>query len=359
MNSEKLTPGALARYLADECSHKEYERVEQWVKESKENAQKLKEFNRIWNTAEVEVVDSNIDIDQEWDELNKRLKEEVGPQKEVETSVAGSNIENGESRVFSIHSTSQQMMRYAAIFLVVGFLGFLSYQSFYQPETKDAKAVTPALREISTDNGQRVDLTLSDGSKVLLNAGSTLKLPKKFGPDVRKVFLEGEAYFEVAANKEKPFKIYSQGSVTRVLGTSFTVRAYEEEGQVQVVVKEGKVTLKKDEKADSPEAVLEANELGQYQVDTQNIQSHKVEDMQLYLGWIDGYLKFRNAPMTKVARELERRYGVEVTFEDQDIKQKKLTAILKSRSIRSVLDVITMTLDVEYRLDKDNLTFYK
>src|SRR5699024_2921102 len=99
----------------------------------------------------------------------------------------------------SVHSTASLLMRFAAIFLITGLAGLFTYQEFYQP---GPEVNEPAVRKISTDKGQRVNLTLADGTTVVLNAESKITLPVHFEQDLREVFLEGQAYFNVKPNAD-------------------------------------------------------------------------------------------------------------------------------------------------------------
>jgi ferric-dicitrate binding protein FerR (iron transport regulator) len=287
--------------------------------------------------------------EEQWDKLQARLeKEEIGRQTSQMVS------DGSQFRSASIHSTTQKIARVAAVILVAGLIGIFAYQNLYQPEQNIKE---PVLREVRTANAQRANLMLGDGTQVMLNAGSVVKFPDKFEKDVREVYLEGEAYFDVVSNPDRPFVVHSQGSIIRVLGTSFSVRSYSEETQVRVVVEEGRVLFKAKDEPSSDKTYLNADDLGRYYLSENTIETAKVDDMELYLSWRRGYLKFRKEPMKNVAKALERRYGIKVTFEDSEMSKKTLTAFLKSRSVRNVLDVIAMSLDMEYRLDGDRVYF--
>lgn len=353
MDSEKLYYHTLARYLAGECTDEERIYIERWAGESPENQRRIAEYKHIWNRSgnrEI-AMEKWIDIEEDWEFMNERI---TRAEKMQVPDVKRSPGDLYTGRV-SAHSSYRPFLRVAAIFVLMVLSGFLVYQLTYeaQPVQKDV-----VLREIGTDNGQRVNLTLSDGTRVLVNAGSRLKLPNTFQPDKREVFLQGEAYFDVAENAEAPFLIHSGETLIRVLGTSFSVRSYPEDEQIQVVVKEGRVSFEEAGKDTPDKITLTQSELGQYDLQSKQLRSQKVEDLELYLGWTEGYLKFKEKPMSRVALELERRYDIKVDFKDPEIKQMLLTANLKSRSISNVLDVIAMSLKVDYRLKEDKVTFY-
>lgn len=349
MNSEELNYQLLASYMAGECTSEEEKIIAEWAQDS-QNRKKLEKFKRIWNAAEHKKKGAGeVNLSREWNRLQGRISTRDG-------KVATKMNRKGKSfRSSSIHSFGHFAMRIAAIFLVTGLIGVFVYQNWEEPKPEQAKETV--LRTISTDNAQRANFTLGDGSSVHLNAGSTVEVPDKFESDRREVYLEGEAYFDVESNPDKPFVIHSRESTIEVLGTSFSIRSYDEDGHVRVVVEEGTVSLKAKDENQNEEATLSANELGLYNLENSSIEKSEIKDMQLYMSWRDGYLKFQDEPMKNVAKDFERRYGVEVLFDDPDLQELSLTAYLKSRSLKNVLDVIAKSLDITYELNDDEVTF--
>ncbi|WP_445666698.1 FecR domain-containing protein [Fodinibius sp. AD559] len=344
----------IANYLAGECTVQERRKVEQWIDQNQENKKQFQELRRLWQLSSdaVSSKDMEWNVDQEWNRIGRQIsKEKVSSRGKI-----ADKKRYWSFRSSSIHSGTQKFIRIAAVFLVAGLLGVLSYHNWYQPEQKEQE---PVLRQISTDNGQRANLTLADGTEVMLNADSELELPTEFAADVREVHLDGEAYFKVSENVDKPFLVHSNGSIVRVLGTAFSVRSYPEDQQVQVVVEEGRVSFGQKKEAEDQKAILNRNELGTFDLSTHTVATRTVEDIELYMSWRNGYLKFEETLLNDVAKSLERRYDVEVFFKDPALKDLLLTAYLKSRSLRNVLDVITTSLEIEYQLNDNKVTFMK
>ncbi len=331
----------LIRYLTDDCTEKEIDRVQRWMQQSAANKRKFKEFKYIWESAEkTNGFLKTFDPEPNW----TLLKKQIDQQQKVHST--GSSRGSRHTYLF---------MRIAAIFLITAFIGFFAYQHWSSADEIQKQMV---LQEITTDLGQRVDLTLADGTRVLLNAGSRLKIPEVFQSDEREVYLQGQAYFNVAPNSDKPFIVHLNETEIRVLGTSFSVSAYPEEQQIQIIVKEGRVSFVATQSPTPAATILTAGEMGQYNLKSQEIEFRKVADLTNYLSWIDGYLKYEETPMREVAADLERRYNVEVIFEDAQIENMVLTANLKSRSIRNVLDVIAVSLKIDYQLDNNRVKFF-
>lgn len=352
MNPEKPSYRVLARYLANECSEQEREIIERWEAKNDENHLAMQKIKRIWDasTEQQQVQKEWMDIEKDWNTLQRK----IGLLDESRSSVhAKGSYSSGRP---SKPGAFQQFMKVAAIFVVMALATVFAYTNWYEAETIAQESV---LKEISTANGQRVNLTLSDGTGILVNSGSEIKFPDTFQPDKREVFLEGEAYFNVTENREAPFLVHTKGMTTKVLGTSFSVRAYSEDSNVSVVVEEGSVALSAESGGSSDPVTLTKHELGQFDMEDGKISSRGVEDLELYLSWTEGFLKFKEQPMRKVARELERRYDIEVIFSNESIAGMLLTANLKSRSMNNVLDVIAISLDINYRIEKNDKVFFE
>lgn len=192
--------------------------------------------------------------------------------------------------------------------------------------------------EKTTSWGQKLSFSLPDGSRVKLNAGSSLKYPQQFAADCRHVELVGEAFFEVTKNKDKPFSITSGAVETTVLGTSFNVNAYTDQEAIAVSVLTGKVHVA----ATSGEVSLLPHEQGVYQKRKGKIVKEKI-DIEKVLYWKTGVLHFEDAPLEEVANALAKWYGVTITFENEALKRCHLTATYKKEALATVLASIIYT----------------
>jgi ferric-dicitrate binding protein FerR (iron transport regulator) len=344
-----LNSQLVARYLAGRCSDSELNQIQNWLEEDRSHRQLMSEYVRIWEAAEDREVALGrmFDAEQDWRILQKRIA-----QKPSKDSGLAQYI--NQSLTF-VYFGMGQMMRVAAVLLIASLTGIIVYQNFYSPPI--VETVEPTLREIVTSKGQRADLTLSDGTRVQLNADSRLTLPDVFRADKREVFLEGEAFFDVTKNPDKPFLIHTKSALVRILGTSLGIRSYPEDVTVRVVVKEGRVALTHGDGSAQEEAILSPGEMGSLDLANYNITTKKVEDMDLLLSWTEGYLKFKDTKMTEVALQLERKYDIEVILGSERIREMRLTANLSSRSIRNVLDVVAASLGIEYEMDQQNVIF--
>jgi ferric-dicitrate binding protein FerR (iron transport regulator) len=343
MNAELL-----ARYLSRECTTQEYIEVESWLRISEEHVEQLKSYERIWVDAQqLNKLDIEFDSALDWSVLQNRIEaEDLSVEEQTPMLIT--------TRATALNRNISYFSRIAAILSLVFLIGFYGSQFFVQVPTEQNEAV---LKEISMKKGQRGSVTLSDGTLVSLNSESSITLPDRFKSDVREVYLNGEAFFEVAKNEEKPFKIYVNGTVIEVLGTSFAVRAFPDDESVRTTVVEGLVSFRSQDEDISEGVLLSAGDLGEFNLKRKKISKEFIENLDPYISWKEGYLTFEQASMTEVRKQLERKYDIEVVFEDSNIELLELTAELKSRSLRNVLETISLSLGLEFELDQEIVRF--
>lgn len=166
---------------------------------------------------------------------------------------------------------------------------------------------------LTTPCGQDYTVTLSDGTTVVLNAGSQLIFPDAFGAGNREVYLKGEAMFDVAHDPAHPFIVKTDWFDTRVLGTKFNLRSYSRE-DTHVTLLEGKVTVSKEQ---APEVTLNPSEQASLS-QSGEITKQKV-DTYPYLEWQNGFFYFDNASLAEIMRELGRWYNVDVVFHNEKL----------------------------------------
>ena len=158
-------------------------------------------------------------------------------------------------------------------------------------------------------NGEQKELTLGDGTQVLLDSGSFFEYPQDFSSKVREVSLAGEGYFEVPPDEKKPFIVNASHAVIKVLGTKFNIRAWQQTQKVEVTVAEGKVSLRS--RSGAPEAAVLVSE-GQLSIlPLYGQPSNPVEvDIEKYLGWFNRNVVFVNTPLQEILDQLERWYDI-------------------------------------------------
>ena len=223
----------------------------------------------------------------------------------------------------SSHSIPWNYLKVAAVFLpfIITAVLFL----FYRQSTDAENMISQQLIEKRNPKGQKLTIFLSDGSKVKLNADSEISYLKPFDENSRVVELVGEAFFEVTPDKNRPFIVRSGKLETKVLGTSFNVKAYPTDNVISVAVKTGKVSVETKNvslnNTKSNSIVLLPSEMATYSDKTKKTTISEYDPKEV-LGWNEGTLYFNNASMQEFVDKLERWYGIDIEVK-RDIPIKK------------------------------------
>ncbi|WP_184543199.1 FecR family protein [Mucilaginibacter sp. FT3.2] len=189
-------------------------------------------------------------------------------------------------------------------------------------------------------NGELKMISLSDGTTICLNAGSRLSYPDKFKQNTREVTLTGEAFFKVAHNSSKPFIIHSGKINTTVLGTSFNVKAYEEDKAIKVTVVSGKVgVIAKGVTVKHPPVLLTPNMQLVYTKTNETLVAQKIDDASLVISWQQGKLQYHNTPLSDVLADVQRKYNV-VIKADKNLLNCTLYADFNNMPLQKVLKLM-------------------
>lgn len=248
-----------------------------------------------------------------------------------------------ESNTFKVRKLiAQPFMRIAAAILVTALLTVAGY---------DIVSNWSASRQItasSASNQTVKTVTLPDGTLVSLNSNTQLKYPKRFANSTREVTIEGEAFFEVTPNKEKPFIIHAGNAQIKVIGTSFNVNAFPNDKQVEVIVKTGKVQVvnKAAVSKQSDELILNPGDKGTLMVSSNALLKATNEDPN-FLAWKTHDLIFRATSLAEVIRNLEKVYKVTIRLDDPRLNALLLTAHFHDYSLDFILKVIETTFQLE------------
>ncbi|MDX9728907.1 MAG: DUF4974 domain-containing protein [Bacteroidales bacterium] len=203
--------------------------------------------------------------------------------------------------------------------------------------------VTP-LTSIYAPAGSRVSFTLPDGTEGMLNSGSTLTYKMPFTAD-RDVSLTGEAWFDVSHDEKHPFTVNAGDLDLTVLGTTFNVSAYPEEGYVEVVLESGKVLVDSDHYTEG--MIMSPSEKLVYE---NGRVTRSTTDPSKYSSWTDGKLVFRSDSMSEVARRIERWYNVRVEIMDDDLEKYSFRATFEDDPLEEVLKFLGMTSPIRYEI---------
>mgnify|MGYP000955059204 CR=1 FL=1 len=199
--------------------------------------------------------------------------------------------------------------------------------------------------------GGEFKLQLADGTRVYLNSATDLRYPVAFTGPERRVYLKGEAYFDVTKSKEWPFIVRTCRSSVKVLGTSFNVCSYEEDSLEQVTLEQGGVEVKHHDET----YLLHPGE--QFELDTTNEEIEvKPVNVKLYTSWIDGMFRFHNMPLDLLTVKLERWYDVHFVFSNEDCKNYRFTgAIRKDVDFNEFIRLIERTTNVKFIINQKDI----
>lgn len=211
------------------------------------------------------------------------------------------------------------------------------------------------IEEVNT-SGEELRLHLSDGSVVTLAHGSSLRCRRVFSDDdFREVYLKGEAFFEVAKDPTRPFLVHTDEVVTRVLGTSFRVKASQDNKEVVVSVRSGKVSVyalapgKAESESQKNGVILLPNQQVTYLRDQDSFGKALVAEPRIVLPSIkDSDFVFENTPIKEVFQTLQRAYGVEIIFDEEVMSNCFITAPLGSEPLFEKLRIICRTIGAQY-----------
>ena len=221
--------------------------------------------------------------------------------------------------------------------------GLLAYNINGKRITQNDKAF---YNTISTPRGGEYQVTLSDGTKVWLDAASSIRFPVVFTGKERKVVITGEAYFEVVKNKDMPFKVEANSTEIVDLGTHFNVNAYNDEASIKATLLEGKVKVSVH---DQPPAFLipgqqaDINKEGKIKV-LDNV------DTDVAVAWMHGHFQFKSADIQSILRQIARWYDVDIVYEG-NVDLHFTGQLNKNLNVSKIFETLSLTNEVHFKIE--------
>lgn len=208
------------------------------------------------------------------------------------------------------------------------------------------------LYEVENLTSKPVKETLPDGSSIILEKNSKISYVKGFQGNIREVFLSGEAFFQVTKNPSKPFVINSNGLITKVLGTSFTIKAFENENEFKVMVKSGKVSVYKQVETAKEAIILNPNQQVVFDTKTTVFTKSIVENPIVLNKKLENVsLEFDGTPVGEVFKRLEKIYGIEIVYDNEIMTECFVTASLSDdESLYSKLQLVCKAIESTYEI---------
>ena len=299
------------KHLLGEASPGEEQAVVEWMKENETHQEYYNQFKKIWDQSRALASGSSVDVDKAWEIFQNRIAGQNEPAKIL------------KPRFF--------WLRVAASIILIAGLGV----TLFVLVNKNSEP-----KEMVAQTGQNVLIdTLSDGSVITLNKRSTITYPSKFKGNTRAIALKGEAFFNVAPDKKKPFIISVNDVQVTVVGTSFNIKG--ENGNTEVVVESGVVRVTRSGKTVELNAgekvVMHAND---------SIASKEAVDEKLYNYYRTKEFVCDETPLWKLVQVLNEAYDAKIIIGRKGLNDKKITTIFYNESLEKILEVIHLTFDI-------------
>lgn len=347
---DNIDSDLLYRYWKGECSLMEQLQIEAWLKMDN-NHDYFESMKMIW---EVEPrKELSIDVDAGWERLESKMHQ--SPFKNTKVYSIGDKKILSKQSLQKSRSILPFLYRIAAV-LVLGFsLSLIVAEYFNRMDTSEVIEV--AMREVVTNRAHKAQLTFSDGTKVVLSADSRITFPERFSPEIREVYMEGEAYFEVAQLDGIEFIVHTPDARVQVLGTEFNVKARKEANSVEVVVAGGKVSVRSNiesDPADLNDVILTKGQMTTVQSGRLPLPASQI-NVDQYLAWTRGHFVFVQTPLSEIIAEWERQYDVNITVRDTSLLSTTFTGEYRNESLNEMLRLTALTLGFNFHRDGPNI----
>ena len=326
-NGGEINEAKILAYLNKELSNEEMVQVDLWLAKSSSNMQKFTEVRKLWRmTGRVKHEPVSVDTDQAW---NKVMSQ-------IDSSSSG--------KVVSMQPQKSRLMFAVAAGILV-LVGAISVMVFLQGDSAN-----PGMLELTAKNDV-VNERLIDGTEVTLNKNSVLAYPPEFDENERRVKLDGECFFDVERDEQKPFIIdLPNDAYVKVLGTSFTINAFENASQSEVFVRTGKVEFG----SNTDKEILIAGEkaiLDNKSGDITKIDDDVHEAVETY--WMDYTLDFHGETMEEVVEIFNLVYDDEVLIDCDELKNQQVNSTHKNESLESVLITLSALQNFEFHPEQN------
>lgn len=312
MEQDDNTVQLIIRYLQDDVQDYEQKIVENWIKGSESNRTYFEDIKKVWDTSETVADFSKIDVDKQWDKFKSKTVKKT--------------------------KSNKIYLKIAASIVLLISLGYYINASFNTTITLVAKA------------GAENKFVLPDNSEIWLKQGSELKYEKEFKGSARNVSLNGEGFFEVTKDPNKPFIVLTGNTTTKVLGTSFNLKNDLKTKQTELVLLSGKVEFL----SNNDKQILVP---GDKVVAMSNGKLVKSINKNLnFSSWKSGILKFEKTPIHQVIKDIELHYNKKITIKNQEFANCTLTTIFDNEPFDNVMQTLKILFDFTYvNIDKDTI----
>ncbi|ACT93655.1 FecR family protein [Dyadobacter fermentans] len=328
----------IAKYLAGECNPEEKLAMEWWL-EDYDNLRMFRRIEAAWKQEKEPENDPAHNLESGLARLHARMAEHA----EVPAQAL-----SGTSRLVKLSS----WLAAASIVLAIG----LGYFLVNRPHSGHSNAGI-AMETRTSGSKEIVSIELSDGTQVWLNKNSKIEYPKAFDGDERAVYLQGEAFFEVVPNPDKPFIVKCDKLSTRVLGTSFDVKAYNGDETASVSVATGKVEVSKEIEEGEPVRITQLTPEQELVINTEKDETYiNIVSVANIAPWHLGQLVFRDNTYDEVMQALQERFGKRIVFKSSIGQCRVMASFNSTASLNDVLKLLSMSNSFDYVIGRDVVT---
>lgn len=326
MGIDNKIAAIISDQMVDVLTEKEKIDLEEWKKNDLDNALFLKKLAS---------PTSSVEVDKKGEEVRRDILTDV-----QQRIVA-------DKRIYV-------WTKISAIAASIALLFVLSNYFFYQ---SGKAAVGSQMLEVSSPQGLLSTITLSDGTKVTLNSGTTLSYPSLFTSNTREVHLSGQAFFDVSRDDKHPFIVHTEDLDVRVLGTKFDLKSYEDDAYIQVTLNEGSVGV--HILGEKETAYLTPNEQIRFDKQDKTLKKEEV-NASYYSAWTAGNLYFRGTPFSEVVLQLERRFNVNIEIISENLKDINYYGeYIRGENLEQVLKIIALDQRIGYTIKGDKICIYE
>ena len=330
----------------------------EWINSSAENRVYYEKMRDAWMATAL-----NTPVNQRQEDLSlKRIKRRIKDQHNLFSKPRG-------------YQFIVRLTRYAAIFILIFLSGIIVSQLFIP---KKVEIGSNTYYTVEAPRGAKTFLTLTDGTKVWLNAGSRLKYKHTYNQGNRDVYLEGEGYFDVAQNRKAAFLVHASNIVVRAIGTEFNVKAYPDDKTIETTLVKGSISIVHSQKNGiSQITYLKPNQNVKFLNPNYKATSDDNEDnsevpakiaprtapvalsdhinTQLYTSWKDKRLVFENENLVDFTRKLGRLYDVNFIYKDPELKKFNISGTIQEETVEQVLSALKLTVPMEYTIEHKDI----
>ena len=317
----------ITRYFSGEIAEDDLRLLSEWLRNDPQHEELFRQYQETWNIIDRQKINSTINNDKEWDVLQAKMN----PGNRVIP------LNQSWNRIISVFKNSWKIAAAITILLASSVLLYL-YLS------KPAEIVIMA-------QAKNLEQVLPDGTVVSLHAGSQITYPERFSSKKRNVKLEGEAYFEVAHDKTKPFIVASGDARVEVLGTRFNINTRKSAGIMEVVLTSGKVLVYYKGKPQD-NVLLMPGEKAEVFAEKKTISKTTNTDPN-YMAWKTRMLVFNDETLKEVVNTLQNVYQTPINITDAQLSGCRVTASFNDQSLQSVMEVLKETLNLQVKQNRN------